>query len=42
MASVSFSKRKRALFGLINSNAVSRLAWKGLRAIRDGKATSSP
>ena len=40
-ASVSFSNRKRALLKLINSNIVSRMAWQGLRAIRNEIATVS-
>jgi len=40
-ASVAFSQRKRALLGLMNSNVVSRLAWKGLRGIRNEISNSS-
>jgi hypothetical protein len=33
-ASLVFSRRKRAILDLINSNPVSRTAWKGVRAAR--------
>jgi hypothetical protein len=33
-ASLAFSRRKRVALGLINSNPISRTAWKGVRVIR--------
>jgi hypothetical protein len=35
-ASLSYSKRKRALLRLVNSNSLSRGAWQQLRALRTG------
>ena len=39
-SSVDYSKRKRALLGLVNSNIASRNVWRGIRTLRNKAALS--